>query len=246
MGLVETGVGLIPGGRRNEGNADPRERTRRRRRRSRSVSRAQADFRKYRHGQSFHQRRRGALARISATLRSDRHESRPAGCRRQANRAGDGSRAAIIRRRRPKFAFSARSFWRRRSWRFTCWFAANMLRNTTRSWRGSSPMFWRAAGSPRRRSFPSNIFWISNAKHSSAFAASARRRNASRTRLRPANLCATDRGFGNAAWQQVGKATFRASGALLFAASRPNKRWNDSLISDNLRTMLHKSTRTAN
>ena len=92
MGLVETGVGLIPGGggtkemliRANEHAAG--------RRRSGFVPRAEARLRKYRHGQSFHQRRGSAHARLFAPVGSDRHESRPPDCRRQADGAGHAAR----------------------------------------------------------------------------------------------------------------------------------------------------------
>ena len=54
------------------------------------------------------------------------------------------------------------------------------------------PTFSRAARSPRRKRFPSNICSIWSARLLSACAASAKRRSASRTRSRPASRCGID------------------------------------------------------
>ena len=79
IGLVETGVGLIPAGggskemivRANEHAAGGAE--------SRPFSRVQARFRNSRHGQSFHQRRRRALLGLLRPSRPNLHEPRPPG-----------------------------------------------------------------------------------------------------------------------------------------------------------------------
>ena len=65
MGLVEVGVGLIPGGRRNEGAAVPLHAGARAVRRGRSVRGGEARVQADRHGDDEHERARGAQASAS-------------------------------------------------------------------------------------------------------------------------------------------------------------------------------------
>ncbi len=96
MGLVEAGVGLIPGGGGTKEMLHPRERTLSRWRRSGFVPRAEAHFRECSDGESLHQRRRGAFARFLAPLGFDRDESRPSSGRREATRPWRWSALDII------------------------------------------------------------------------------------------------------------------------------------------------------
>ena len=92
MGLVETGVGLIPGGGGTKEMMIRANERAGRRRRSGFISRHEAGFRNDRDGQSGNQRGRMPRAGIFAARRWRVHESRPGGGGREGSGAGAGAR----------------------------------------------------------------------------------------------------------------------------------------------------------